>query len=132
MRVIITGASGFTGQAVISKLELCDWDVIPIVHQPSGLKNEYQINRDKVDVFSQLSLLLRNDVIIHLSSNVDFSSIKAPAWSFLQIKGQEKHSVFEIRIFLQEMFKLGILILSSHNLSFSYSKNDLLIEESKV
>ena len=126
MRVIITGASGFTGQAVISKLELCDWDVIPIVHQPSGLKNEYQINRDKVDVFSQLSLLLRNDVIIHLSSNVDFSSIKAPAWSFLHIKEQEQYTTFEIKtFFLQEMFKRGILTLGSHNLSFSHTVADV-------
>ena len=49
-----------------------------------------------------------------------------PSWSFLHIKGNLQYSDFEIRtFFLQEMFKRGILILGSHNISFSHSKEDI-------
>ena len=49
-----------------------------------------------------------------------------PSWSFLHIKEQEKYNTFEIKtFFLQEMFKRGILILGSHNLSFSHTKADI-------
>ena len=73
MKVIVTGASGFTGRTVVNELESHGWDVIPIVRQPSGLKNEYLIDPDKIDLFSRLSLLPRSDAIIHLASHVDFS-----------------------------------------------------------
>jgi glutamate-1-semialdehyde aminotransferase len=49
-----------------------------------------------------------------------------PAWSFLHIKEQKGYSVFEIKtFFLQEMFKRGIIILGSHNLSFSHAKKEV-------
>jgi nucleoside-diphosphate-sugar epimerase len=73
LKVIVTGASGFTGRAVVNELESHGWDVIPIVRRPSGLRNEYLIDPDKVDVFSRLSLLPRSDAIIHLASHVDLS-----------------------------------------------------------
>lgn len=73
MKVIVTGASGFTGRAVVNELESHGWDVIPIVRQPAGLRNEYLIDPDNVDLFKRLSLLPRSDAIIHLASHVDFS-----------------------------------------------------------
>ena len=49
-----------------------------------------------------------------------------PSWSFLQIKQQERYTTFEIKtLFLQEVFKRGILILGSHNISFSHTKEDI-------
>jgi len=49
-----------------------------------------------------------------------------PSWSFLHIKEQEKYNTFEIKtFFLQEMFKRGVLILGSHNISFSHTKKDI-------
>lgn len=49
-----------------------------------------------------------------------------PSWSFLHIKEQENFNVSEIKtFFLQEMFKRGILIIGSHNLSFSHKKEDI-------
>ena len=49
-----------------------------------------------------------------------------PSWSFLHIKEQEKFNVSEIKtFFLQEMFKRGILIIGSHNISFSHKKEDI-------
>lgn len=73
LKAIVTGASGFTGQAVVNELESKGWDVIPIVRRPTGLKNEYLIDPDKADVFNRLSLLPRSDAIIHIASHVDFS-----------------------------------------------------------
>ena len=44
----------------------------------------------------------------------------------MHIKEQEKFNVSEIKtFFLQEMFKRGILIIGSHNISFSHKKEDI-------
>lgn len=49
-----------------------------------------------------------------------------PAWSSLHIKDQEEYSPFEIKtLFLQEVFKRGILTLGSHNLSFAHTIDDI-------
>jgi glutamate-1-semialdehyde 2,1-aminomutase len=55
-----------------------------------------------------------------------FSTSGHPSWSFLNIKEQEKYSVFEIKtFFLQESFKRKILSLGFHNISFSHTKQDV-------
>lgn len=67
-----------------------------------------------------------NQLIINEGLRDVFWTSGHPAWSFLQIKAQDKYTVLEIKtLFLQEMFKRGILMLSSHNLSFSHSKEDI-------
>jgi glutamate-1-semialdehyde 2,1-aminomutase len=49
-----------------------------------------------------------------------------PSWSFLHIKSKGIFSTFEIKTyFLQEMFKRGILILGSHNLSLAHTKKEI-------
>ncbi|MCL6479748.1 MAG: aminotransferase class III-fold pyridoxal phosphate-dependent enzyme [Peptococcaceae bacterium] len=56
--------------------------------------------------------------IIFLSGN--------PTWSFLLFKDVEPYSQWEIKtLFLQEMFARGILILNTHNMSFSHSDVDI-------
>lgn len=49
-----------------------------------------------------------------------------PSWSFLHIKEQKNYNIYEIKTFLlQEMFKRGILILGSHNISLSHTKHNV-------
>lgn len=49
-----------------------------------------------------------------------------PSWSFLHIKSQNNFSTLQIKTyFLQEMFKRGILILGSHNLSLAHTKKEV-------
>lgn len=49
-----------------------------------------------------------------------------PAWSFLTIRDTKDYSQWQIKtLFLQEMFARGILILGTHNISFSHSKDDI-------
>ena len=67
-----------------------------------------------------------NQLIINEGLDDIFRTSGHPAWSFLQVKAQDKYTAFEIKtLFLQEMFKRGILILSSHNLNFSHSEEDI-------
>lgn len=67
-----------------------------------------------------------NQLIIKEGLNDVFRTSGHPTWSFLQVKAQDKYTAFEIKtLFLQEMFKRGILILSSHNLNFSHSEEDI-------
>lgn len=49
-----------------------------------------------------------------------------PVWSFLIFNDSEKYSAWDIKtLFLQEMFKRGILILATHNMSYSHSDEDI-------
>ena len=49
-----------------------------------------------------------------------------PSWSFFNIKGTDESSSWAIyTLYLQEMFKRGILTLGSHNISYSHSDNDI-------
>jgi glutamate-1-semialdehyde aminotransferase len=67
-----------------------------------------------------------NQLIINEGLDDIFRTSGHPAWSFLQVKAQDKYTALEIKtLFLQEMFKNGILILSSHNLNFSHSEEDI-------
>lgn len=67
-----------------------------------------------------------NPLIIDNNLNNFFYTSGHPSWSFINFKEQNKYSIFEIKtLFLQEMFKRGILILGSHNLSLSHNKNDI-------
>jgi len=67
-----------------------------------------------------------NQLITNEGLDDIFRTSGHPAWSFLQVKAQDKYTALEIKtLFLQEMFKNGILILSSHNLNFSHSEEDI-------
>lgn len=49
-----------------------------------------------------------------------------PSWSFLLFKDVGKYNQYEIKtLFLQEVFKRGILTIGTHNISYSHSDNDL-------
>jgi len=49
-----------------------------------------------------------------------------PSWTFLQFKDCRGYSQWEIKtLFLQEMFKRGILTFATHNMSFSHSDEDI-------
>lgn len=55
-----------------------------------------------------------------------FATAGHPTWSFLLIRAGTNTSDFEMKtLFLQEMFKRGILTLGSHNLSGAHTYEDL-------
>jgi glutamate-1-semialdehyde 2,1-aminomutase len=90
--------------------------------------NEY---KDK-DVISHITVLGEYLIkkLLEFIDSEGLSKIFAvsghPSWSFLQVKPQENYKVLEIKTFLlQEFFKRGILVLSSHNMSFSHTKEDV-------
>ena len=67
-----------------------------------------------------------NQLIISEGLDDIFHTAGHPTWSFLLVKAQNQYTAFEIKtFFLQEMFKRGILILSSHNLNFSHNEEDI-------
>ena len=72
-------------------------------------------------------LLMRlNQLIDDNDLNDVFWTSGHPSWIFLHIKEQKRYNVLEIKtFFMQEMLKRGILIIGSHNLSFSHSKKEI-------
>lgn len=57
----------------------------------------------------------------------DVMEIKGnPTWSFLIIKDSVRYTQWQIKtLFLQEAFARGILILTSHNMSYAHSDDDI-------
>ena len=55
-----------------------------------------------------------------------FSVSGHPSWSFINISRETVNDVMLLKtLFLQEMFKRGILVLSSHNISYAHSSSDV-------
>jgi glutamate-1-semialdehyde 2,1-aminomutase len=49
-----------------------------------------------------------------------------PAWSFLQFRDGRGHTMWEIKtLFMQEVFRRGVLAYGTHNLSYAHSEADL-------
>lgn len=68
---------------------------------------------------------LNNVLEVHNLSDYFYTS-GHPSWSFLHIAEQENVDVYHVRtLFLQEMFKRGILTLGSHNMSYAHSIADI-------
>jgi len=57
----------------------------------------------------------------------DFLSVSGhPSWSFLNFKDANGYSLWDIKtLFLQECFARGILTLSTHNISYAHSDQDI-------
>lgn len=65
--------------------------------------------------------LIRNN---HLSEL--FSISGHPSWTFLTFKAGFGYSPFELRtLYLQEIFKRGVLSLGTHNVSYAHTKEDV-------
>lgn len=100
----------------------------PSLAAAKAVLEKYQTHRiiehfDRIG--NQLLKGLNALIIKHQAGNIFFTS-GHPSWSFLHIKEQEKYSTLEIKtLFLQEMFKRGILTLGTHNLSYAHKKQDI-------
>lgn len=67
-----------------------------------------------------------NNLINDLELNDYFYTSGHPSWSFLHIRERENINTFDVKtLFLQEMFKRGILSLGSHNISYAHSIADI-------
>ena len=72
-------------------------------------------------LLEQLNKLIKENNLEHI-----FWVSGHPSWSFLHIKEQKRYGILEIKtFFMQEMLKRGILIIGSHNVSFSHSKKEI-------
>ncbi len=94
-------------KAVLKKIK--DGDVIQKIHQTGG---------KVLDKVGQLIVLHDIADIISISGH--------PAITYITIKPAYGYSNYEIKtFFLQEMFKRGILILGSHNISYAHNDDDI-------
>ena len=53
-----------------------------------------------------------------------------PTWSFLTFKDAQGHSMWEIKtLFMQEVFRRGVLTFGTHNMSYAHSRADIQLLE---
>lgn len=69
--VLVTGANGFVGKAVVAHLEGDGWDVIPSVRSACDNRG-VEIDLESPAVFSDLCAVPRVDAIVHLATKVGF------------------------------------------------------------
>jgi glutamate-1-semialdehyde 2,1-aminomutase len=66
------------------------------------------------------------DLICKYSASDLFDISGHPSWSFLTIKDMKPYKQWEIKtLFLQEMFKRGILTLGTHNICYQHTQEDI-------
>lgn len=70
MKIIITGASGFVGSRVYSKLLDEGHELIPFVQEPVGLENEIIIDFNDINFVTRINELPKADAIIHIGSKI--------------------------------------------------------------
>ena len=76
MRVVVTGAGGFVGRALISHLITDGYEVVPIVRTAQGLANERVI--DDIESADWLEILFGADAVVHLAARVHMMHDRAP------------------------------------------------------
>lgn len=69
-KVLITGANGFTGRALIRTLEDYRWQVIPLTQWETGLKNEVTVDFCDERFVGILQTLPPVDAVVHLGARV--------------------------------------------------------------
>ena len=67
-----------------------------------------------------------NQIVTDCGLNEIFTFSGHPSWSFINIIQDTVADTMLLKtLFLQEMFKRGVLVLSSHNVSYSHSTSDV-------
>lgn len=127
-------ANGFPLSAVVGKAEVMDlMESIFFSGTFSGETGSLAaanvvldkiISEPVVETMFATGQLLMKDVgeLINSENVGEFFSLSGhPSWSFLNMSGGEGYSQFEIKtLFLQEVFKRGVLTLGSHNISYAH------------
>lgn len=70
--VLVTGANGFVGRPLFSALQSSDCDVIPLVHNKSGLPNEIVLDLCSDEFNQQINALPKVDAVVHLAAKIVF------------------------------------------------------------
>lgn len=74
-RVLVTGANGFIGKAVMDALYGSDWETIPLVRKSAGLPNEVIADLCNPDLGMALNSLQRIDAIVHFGAAIGWGDI---------------------------------------------------------
>ena len=86
-------------------------------------------NGDLIDKIDQLGIKLMrgvNKLIDKYNLNQCITISGHPSVSYLLISDSENYTALEIKtLFLQEVFLRGVLVLGSHNISYSHTENDI-------
>lgn len=69
-RVLITGANGFTGRALIETLTGSEWEIIPMTQVKTGIKNEITVDFTEERFLEVLNNLPPVEAVVHLASRV--------------------------------------------------------------
>ena len=73
-RVLITEATGFIGSNLMNILKKTDWELVPLVRNRAGLKNEVLINFCAPNFCKAINSLPKVDAIVHFGAKIGWDS----------------------------------------------------------
>jgi glutamate-1-semialdehyde 2,1-aminomutase len=132
-------ANGFPLSAVVGKAEYMKMmeeiffsftfggETLSLAACQASLK---KLQREPVlETIAKRGTLLKNQlaqILIESGLEETFSVSGHPSWVFLNIKEHKKYTSWQIKtLFLQEVFRRGILLIGTHNMSYSHSETDI-------
>lgn len=68
--VLVTGANGFVGRNLLTRLKGTNWNIIPLVHNKIGLANEIVMDFCSEDFCMELNTLPKADIVVHLGARI--------------------------------------------------------------
>ncbi len=90
---------------------------------------EFSISNNTVeDFFSKGKTIIDgvNSALKEFDMGHVFTISGHPSWSFINIQSTKRYDALMLKTyFLQEMFKRGVIILGTHNVNFSHTKEDI-------
>lgn len=120
MRVLVTGANGFVGRSVVHQLSEAGYEVVPVIREPYGLKNEKLVgNIDSKTDWKEI--LSGTDVIVHLAARVHVMNEKSnsPLESFREVNTEGTLNLAKQAV---EVGVKRIIFLSSIKVNGEYTK----------
>ena len=69
-KVLVTGASGFTGSYLVRMLDDSGWEAVPLVRRSLGLCNEIVLDFYDLDFCHKIRLLPKVDTVVHLGAKI--------------------------------------------------------------
>jgi len=89
------------------------------------LHKSVNISQQLSEIGEDISIAITNLIIKYGLAEV-LSLVGHPTWKILKWESSEKYNINEVKtLFLQEMFKNGILIIGSHNVSLAIGNREI-------
>lgn len=122
-RLLVTGASGFVGRALLMNFNQADWELIPLVRTSINFKNEVIADFYDSDFYVKINSLRPVDAIVHLGAKV--------LWGVNSVSDFFVPNVFATGILTEWANRTGAYLILSSTATVCGARNPYITSDSK-